>query len=102
MRWHSNLREGLIKTGKDQVLYHPKWGRFAPKRRLNAEQVPLPFCIDRKTTYKAPVPQPERRDHRVWVNQPGSGLEKRQCTLQLCFGPETVVRAALIFRGTGK
>ena len=32
----------------------------------------------------------------------GSGLEKRQATLQLRFGPKTIVRPALIFRGTGK
>lgn len=36
------------------------------------------------------------------MNQPGSGLEKRQCTLQLAFGPETIVRPTLIFRGLGK
>ena len=102
MRWHSNLREGLVKTGKDKPHYDPKWGRFSPERRLNVDQVPLPFCIDRKTTYEASVPRAERREHLVWVSQPGSGLEKRQASLQLCFGPKTIVRPALIFRGTGK
>ena len=44
----------------------------------------------------------ERRDHRVWVAQPGSGLDKRQATLQICFSPEGMVKPALIFRGKGK
>ena len=41
----------------------------------------------------------------VWNATPkGSGLEKRQATIQLCIraeGPQ-VVRVALIFRGTGQ
>ena len=44
----------------------------------------------------------ERQDHRVWVAQPGSGLDKRQATLQMCFGPKGLSKPALIFRGTGK
>ena len=44
----------------------------------------------------------ERQDHRVWVAQPGSGLDKRQATLQMCFSPKGMSKPALIFRGTGK
>ena len=44
----------------------------------------------------------ERRDHRVWVAQPGGGLDKRQATLQICFSPEGMVKPVLIFRGKGK
>lgn len=25
---------------------------------------------------------------KVWISQPGSGLDKRQCTLQICFRPD--------------
>ena len=43
------------------------------------------------------------RKGRVWVAGPGSGLDKRQCTLQLCLSPEdNHVKAEIIFRGTGK
>ena len=38
----------------------------------------------------------------VRISQPSGGLEKRQCTLRLCFGPgEKLYRPAVIFRGTG-
>ena len=39
--------------------------------------------------------------HKVWVVQPASGLEKRQCTLQSCFslGDKALVHPGIIFRG---
>ena len=85
-----------------KTFYDERWGRFLPEQRLNVDQVPLPFVIDKKTTYEVPCGRgKERRDHRVWVAQPGSGLDKRQATLQLCFGLKTVMKPALIFRGMG-
>ena len=100
--WHSNLREGLIKTGQSKNSYDQKWGRFTPNQRFNVDQVPLPFAVDVSKTYEVPLSKDERRNHRVWVNQPGSGLNKRQCTLQLAFGPKSIIKPALIFRGLGK
>ena len=44
----------------------------------------------------------ERQDHRVWATQPGSGLDKRQATLQMCFGRKGMSKPLLIFRATGK
>ena len=102
MNWQNNLREGLIKSGSNKPSYHPKWGRFTPAKRLKVDQVPLPFAINVTRTYEAPIAKEERRYHRVWVNQPRSGLDKRHCTLQLAFGPELVIRPTLIFRGLGK
>ena len=56
--------------------------------------------FDKKRTYED---KDVGRHDRVWVGQPGSGLEKRQCTLQLCLSPEdNHVKAEIIFRGTGK
>ena len=102
MRWHTTLREGLIKTGKSSPNYNEKWGRFKTNRRFNVDQVPMPFSIDVKTTYEVDVSRENKRDHRVWVANPGPGLEKRQCTLQICISPESKVRIAIIFRGSGK
>jgi hypothetical protein len=104
MKFHCELREGLIKSGRNLPHYDQKWGRFKPDCRFNVDQVPLPFAIDRKTTYhEAPADPVERRGQRVWVNQPSGGLEKRQCTLQVCFSPVgDNIRIAIIFRGTGK
>ena len=63
------------------------------------DQVPLPFVLDKKTTYERPLSQNEK----CWIAIPGSGLDKRQCTLQLCFSPEgNPVKIEIIFRGKGK
>ena len=37
---------------------------------------------------------------KVWVSNPGSGLEKRQCTFQVCFSAEdNSTRIEIVFRG---
>ena len=103
MKWHSNLREKLIKSRSGKPTYDKKWGRFPLKKRINVDQISLPFVVESKRTYEIPMSKgKERRDHRVWVAQPGSGLDKRQATLQVCFNPEGMVKPALIFRGKGK
>lgn len=98
--WHVNFREGVIKSGRDTEFYDNKWGRFPPPTRYNVDQVPLPFAMDVKTTYEMGT---VGHKDKVWVRQPGSGLEKRQCTLQLCFSPQdSHVKPEIIFRGTGE
>ena len=52
MKWHSSLREGLVKTGANLPQYDRQWGRFPPDKRFNVDQVPLPFAINRTTTYE--------------------------------------------------
>ena len=95
-----NFREGVIKSGRDTEFYDNKWGRFPPPTRYNVDQVPLPFAMDVKTTYEMGT---VGHKDKVWVRQPGSGLEKRQCTLQLCFSPQdSHVKPEIIFRGTGE
>lgn len=103
MKWHSTLRERLVKTGSSEN-YHPVYGSFVPAQRYNVDQSPLPFAIDTKKTYEHIEPKnPENRNKKVWVSQPGAGLEKRQCTLQICFRPEgQQPRVSVIFRGQGK
>ena len=101
MNWHCQIREGLIKTGAILPYYDVKWGRYTPDRRFNVDQTPLPFVIDRKTTYQESTPKGKKE--KVWISQPSCGLEKRQCTLQICFSPvKDKCRVAIIFRGTGK
>ena len=40
---------------------------------------------------------------KIWITQPGSGLDKRQCTLQIVTRAEgEQPRIAIIFRGQGK
>ena len=102
MKWYCEIREGLTKTRSHRPSIDPKWGRYTPDKRVNVDQVPLPFAIDRKTPYQESAPA-RRGDHKVWVRQPASGLEKRQCSLQVCFSPvKDKCRIAIIFRDTGK
>ena len=45
----------------------------------------------------------DQNKSKVWISQPASGLDKRQCTLQICCRPSgTQPKLAIIFRGTGK
>ena len=69
-----------------------------------ANQSPLPFAINTKTTYEHVEPKsPENRHKKIWVSRPGSGLDKRQCSLQVCFRPSGLQpQIAVIFRGKGK
>lgn len=72
----------------------PKWGKWGPRVIYNVDQVPLPFASDSPTTLET------KGTKNVWLRQIGSGLDKRQCTLQLCIRPlgrQPV--PTLVFRG---
>ena len=100
IKWHSTTRERLVRTGFEDK-YDDKWGRFRPEQRMNVDQSPMPFAMNPKRTYE--LIEENGRYHKVWIAQPGSGLEKRQCTLQICFNPTGIQpRLAIIFRGKGK
>lgn len=98
-KWHSTFRERCIKTGTVDE-YHEKWGHYLPKERLNVDQSPLPFVLDVKRTYE--YVEPKNKHHNTWISQPGSGLDKRQCSLQVMFRSEGKQPAvSVIFRGKG-
>ena len=102
-QWHATTRERLIRTGCADS-YNSKWGRYAPEQRFNVDQSPCPFVINTKKTYEMlEKKNPNNREHKVWISQPGSDLDKRQCTLQICFRPTgKQPRVAIIFNGKGK
>ena len=103
MKWHCTLCEGVIKSCSHLPDYDPKWGRFPPNKRVNSDQIPLPIAINGTTTYEEEIPKELRKYHKVWVTNPGAGLEKRQCSVQLAFSPEDDnLRVVLIFRVTGE
>ena len=100
-KWHATYREKFIRTGGDNPSYESKWGRFKPIERLNIDQSPLPFVVHGKKTYEY-ISAGERSSHNTWILQPGSGLDKCQCSLQIMFRPEGVQpKLAVIFRGQG-
>ena len=78
-KWHSITRERLVRTGRNDK-YDTKWGTYLPSQRFNVDQSPLPFVFDVKRTYEQ---MNYKHSEKVWIAQPGSGLDKRQCTLQI-------------------
>ena len=100
-KWHATYREKCIRTGEDNSSYQSKWGRFKPIERLNIDQSPLLFVVHGKKAYEY-IPAGEESSHNTWISQPGSGLDKRQCSLQIMFRPEGVQpKLAVIFQGQG-
>ena len=47
---------------------------------LTVDQTPMLFVVDTKRTYEQIR---EKHIHKIWIPQPGSGLDKRQCTVQV-------------------
>ena len=77
--WHATTQERLVGMGSNDD-YHCKWGRFLPKQRFNVDQSSLPFAIDVKKTYEQIIPGDKDNGYKkVWVSQPYSGVDKRQC-----------------------
>lgn len=100
MKWHATTRERLVRTAGKSTSYDPKWGHYKPEERFNVDQTPMPFAINVNRTYE-PI-EPGDKHHKTWIRQPASGLDKRQCTVQVCSrGDGTQPRIAIIFRGKG-
>ena len=100
MEWNTVLRKRLIRTGK-QDDYDEKWDRFPPECRFNVEQSPCLFVFDSSRTYHQFTE--DQHNEKVWISQPGAGLDKRQCSLQICFSPEgKQPPLVIVFRGAGK
>src|SRR3546814_20678810 len=75
----------------------PRDGRFPRTPCYSLDQVPCAFALSQHHTYH------QIGDTRVWLPTPSPGLEKRQCTLQLCCRADgSQPKGAIIFRGTGK
>ena len=78
-----------------------KWDRFLPSQRFNVNQSPMPFVVDSKK--KNQIIKLEDKHQKTWINQPASGLEKRQCTLEVCTRADgKSLRMTVIFCGKGK
>ncbi|KAK3255531.1 hypothetical protein CYMTET_35291 [Cymbomonas tetramitiformis] len=101
LKWHSDyfkMLRGDNAPGSPKI--HEKWGRFGPNQRVNVDQTPLGFISGLQDTYE------HKGTNEVWISTPnGSSLEKRQCTLQVCFVADaegySQPRLAIIFRGLG-
>lgn len=71
------------------------FGKFGELTTFNVNQVPMPFASSDPRTLEF------LGTRRVWVKAPGSGLDKRQGTLQLAIRPRgRQPKPCLLFRGT--
>ena len=72
-------------------------GKFQLKDIANMDQTPLPFLLDYTRTYDIVGAK------EIWVRSGHSGLDKRQCTVQLTVFDDGVcrLRPTLIFLGKG-
>ena len=83
LEFHRNLRKAVkSKRRRSNAVPDRKYGQWMPKQRFNVDQVPLPFVVEQDRTYDF------SGSKQIWVSQPGSGLDKRQATLQLCIRAE--------------
>ena len=99
-KWHSTFRERCIQFGKDKT-FDSKWGKLKPYQRINVDQSLFAFVTDAKRIYE--YIKPGAKDHNTWISLPGSGLDKRQCSLQVMLCSEgKQPRLAIIFHGKGK
>ena len=101
-KWHATFREKCIQTGSEDPSYDQKWGCYQPAQRLNVDQSPLPFVVHSKKTFEY-IQKGEGSTTNVWISQPGLGLEKRQCSLQVMLWPNRgQPKLTIIFRGQRK
>ena len=74
-------------------------GKFTLSQIANMDQTPLPFTFTDGGTYA------DKGEKSVWVRGGASGMDKRQCTVQLTIFAsakrEPRVKPLLIFRGKG-
>ena len=82
MKWHSTVRERLVRMGAGSEAHDAKWGHFLSSQRFNVDQSPMPFVTDSIKTYE--IVKPRNKHQKTRISQPAPGLEKSQCTLQVC------------------
>ena len=92
--FHSTIRREAKPSNGENVF---NVGRFKLHQVANKDQTPLPFTFASGETYN------ETGERTVWVRGGASGLDKRQCTVQLTVfaDGEARVKPLLIFMGTG-
>ena len=91
----SELRQ-KIEEFHASVIRERKRGTYSLRDLANMDQTPLPFVLDDNKTYDKVGAK------EVWIASGQSGLEKRQCTVQLTvFADGSTLPPLIIFRGKG-
>ena len=93
-QFHREIRKtAAVGEGDEQQSV----GRFKLSQIANMDQTPLPFSFCEGPTYA------DTGEKTVWVRGGASGMEKRQCTVQLTIfaDGEPRVKPLIIFKGKG-
>ena len=70
---------------------------------FNIDQTSCPFAFNTKQTYHLFEEGTNQHKEKVWISQPGSSLNKWECTLQIYVCPTRPhPKLAIIFRVTSK
>ena len=92
--FHLSIRRVAACKGNSSV---GELGKFSLSTIANVDQTPLPFTFNKGQGYD------KKGSKTIWHQGAQSGLEKRQCTVQLTIYADGVprVKPLLIFRGKG-
>ena len=93
-----SMLKASIEKFHSKLLRERKRGTYQLRDIASMDQTLLPFVLDDEKTYDA------KGSEEVWCSSGSSGLDKRQCTVQLTVfrDGDSRVRPTLIFRGQGK
>ena len=100
-QWHASTPERLIWISGNNAVFDAKWGSFTPENRVNVDQMPCLSAFSTKQKYLFEEGTCQHKE-KVWISPSGSGLDKQQGTLQICFCPTGPHTKLSIFRGMGK
>ena len=92
-KFHKLIR---MKACKDADFTEPL-GIWKLRKIANVDQTPLPFTFTDGSTYS------NKGDKTIWIRGGASGLDKRQCTVQITLfaDGEPRIKPLIIFRGKG-
>ena len=96
--FHKFIRRGNAIRGAGRKQRQTSLGKWNLSTIANMDQTPMPFSCGNGKTYD------KKGKKTIWVKGVRSGLEKRQCTVQLTVFADGKprVKPMIIFKGTGK
>ena len=75
-------------------------GGFLPIQRLSVDQSLPPFVSSQR---RCEYVKKGEKNHNTWISQPGSGMDKRQCFIQILYHPEAKqLKLGINFYGKGR
>ena len=97
-KWHATFREQSICALK--AKYNPKWVVFY---QYNVWVLINHFVRLLSSQRRCEFVKKGEKNHNTWISQPGSGMDKWQCSLQILYHPEgKQLKLGINFCGKGR